>query len=241
MKRLIGNKITRRLIAILICLSLAPLSACFDLGEFEGGNGDYKDYDESFGVVTGLFDGGSHDYDVDDSLFNDYVVENMDWEDEDDAVKSEEYAYIVIPFEKQLKVESLALFVWGESVATLSVNAFYFESEAEFPKKIKYKTSPETEIVVVKDVNGNDVEQEVEIEYDDPPEEVSVAETTCDVYNDEWSSFLLSDFMQEGYLDGLLHTGEDGALYIRFDVNSGLYKDKSACSFRFICLLVRAV
>lgn len=218
-----------------------PFFACFDLGAFDGGNGEYEDYYDAFGVVTGLFDGGNHEYEVEKSLFNDYTVDKMDWEDEDDAVKSEEYVYIVIPFEKAVNIESIGLFLQAESDATLSVSAFYYQSVTEAPKKIRYKSSPETEIVIIQDENGNDVEQEVEIEYDDPPQQLSVAETTCDAHLGEWSSWILSDFMQEGYLDGLLHTGDDGVLYIRIDENSGLYSDKAACSFRFIDLLVRAV
>lgn len=241
MKRLNGESIARRLIAALLLVFIAPLSACFDLGTFEGGNGDYDDYDDTFGTVVGYFDGGQHDYDVERSLFNDYVIENMDWDDKDDEVKSEEYAYIVIPFEQGVKIESIALFFKGDTDADLNISVFYFESVLDAPRNLKYKTSPETEIIVEKDEEGNDVEREVEIIYDDPPEEISVTSATCEMIAGEWSSFMMSDFTQEGYEDNLLHTGKDGVLYLRINENSGLYKDKTAYSFRFIGLLVRAV
>ena len=241
MKRLTGKFIARRLIAAILLVFFAPLSACFDLGAFDGGNGDYEDYYKTFGTVTGFFDGGEHGYEVDKSLFNDYVIENMDWQDDDDEVLSEEYAYIVIPFEKAVNVECIALFLRGETDVSLSISAFYFESKLNAPKNIRYKTSPDTEIIVEKDEEGNDVKREVKIEYDDPPEDIGVAFAACDIVAGEWSSFMLSDFMQEGYIDGLLHTGEDGALYIRVNENSGLYMDKTAYSFSFIGLLVRAV
>ena len=240
MKFTFGKRIFRQIAVGLSIVILFSLSACFDLGAFEDTPG-HKDYYDTFGEVEALFDGGSHKYDVEDSLFNDYSVNELGWEDEDDKVDVEDYVYIVVPFECEKRVQSLALFVRAGKDVTLTVNAFYFVNDTLAPKKIKYKTSPDTEIIIEKDENGNDVEREVPIEYDDPSETESIAYSEFSTVAGGWSSFMLQDFNQEGYTDGLLHTGQNGLLYIRINENSGQYPERETCSFDFIDLLVRAV
>lgn len=241
MKRKRGSFAARCLAAVLSLLMPLTLGSCFDLGEFEGGNGDYRSYYESFGDVVALFDGGMHTYDVEKSLFSDRSVENMGWDNEEDAVASEEYVYLILPFEQEMAIESIALFLQTESEADFSISAFYYETPWAAPSRVRYKSSPETEIVKETDEHGNEVEKEVEIEYDDPAPDDSVAETYCTTKPQEWESFLLENFDQEGYRDGLLHTGQGGMLFIRFDNNSWLYFDAPSYPFRFINLLVRAV
>lgn len=241
MKRSFGKRIARLFAVALSLVVTTALTACFDLGSFGDENGDHEDYYDSFGEIAGLFDGGKHGYDLEDSVFNDYTVNEMGWEDEDDMVKSEAYVYIVIPFKSAMQIESVGLFVQTSVAADLSVSAFYYPNETYAPTKIKYKSSPDTEIVTVKDDEGNDVETEVEIVYDDPDPSLNVARTTFYAVAGDWSDFLLENFMQEGYEDGLLHTGDDGLLYIRIDDNSGLFPDRPTCSFTFINLLVRAI
>ena len=238
---MLGKRYPLYLVVVLTLILSLSLSACFDLGVFGDEEGDHREYYDAFGRVVGIFDGGKEEYDVEASLFNDYTVEKMDWDDEEDAVASHDYVYIVLPFESALQVESVGLFVRTDSAVELTVSAFYFVNESEAPVKIKFRTSPETEIITVQDEWGNDVEKEVEIEYDDPPASACIAQTTCEAFSDDWSSFLLTGFQQEGYLDGLLHTGKNGLLYIRIENNSGLSPTEESCSFAFINLLVRAV
>ena len=240
MKKSFGRRIIRFIaiglsIAILFCLT-----GCFDLGSFEE-DGSHEGYYDSFGTVVGLFDGGEREYDVEDSLFSDYTVNNMGWKDEDDEVKDEEYLYIVLPFEREMKIEGIALFVMSDKKATLEINSFYYENESFAPAKIKYKSSPDTEIIEETDEDGNTIEKEVEIEYDDPLPEESIADAICETVSNEWTSFVLGNFNQQGYGDGYLHTGKDGMIYIRINQNSGLFPEKETCSFKFINLLVRAV
>lgn len=236
-----GKRIARLVTVALSLVAMLSLTACFDLGTFGDENGEHKDYYDSFGEIAGIFDGGKHGYDLEDSVFNDYTVNEMDWEDEDDEVKSEEYVYLVIPFKRAMQIESIGMFVGTDTNVDLSVAAFYYPNESYAPAKIKYKSSPDTEIVTVKDDEGNDVEVEVEIVYDDPDPSLAVAETTLYTVAGDWTDFLLENFMQEGYEDGLLHTGDNGLLYIRIDNNSGLYPDLATCSFTFINLLIRAI
>ena len=235
MKTRSDKRIPLWLLAVVVSLALIfSLTACVDLGSFNADD-DYQSYYDSFGAVEGIFDGGSHSYDLEKSLFNAYSIEKLNWEDDDDRVAYEEYVYIVIPFEAALKIESVALFLNSEVATDLEISAFYFDGAATAPKKIKYKSSPDAEITIV-----DEVETEVEIEYDDPDKSERISNALCYAKSD-WGSFILEDFSQPGYTDGYLHAGIDGLLYLRIENNSGLNKEMQSCSFNFNCLLIRAV
>ena len=220
-----------------VLLSACCLSACaVDLGVFEKGDG-YESYYESFGDVTCLYDGGSVDYDIKDSLFNDETVQRMSWKDEDDAVEEKQYLYLILPFEAELKIESIALYVRSPEAANFVFSCFYFAGSDLAPKKIRYLTSPATETI-----EGSDGPEEKEIEYDDPPVEDSLVHGEISLIRQEWTSFVLGNFNQEGYDDGYLHAGEDALFYLRVENNSGFNVDElDPLTFMFINLLVRAV
>ena len=235
----INKKAPVRLMTLALALVLGfSLTACVDLGVFNADD-EYQSYYDAFGAIEGIYDGGEHNYDVERSLFNGYTVEHLDWENDDDKVAYEEYVYIVIPFNTDLKIESLALYVNGSVAVDVEISAFYFENASAAPSNIKYRSSPETEIVKVTE-DGKEVEKEVEIEYDDPPKDVRIATAVCYV-SSKWNSFMLEKFSQSGFNDGYLHTSDDGLLYLRIENNSGFNKDMLSCSFRFIDLLIRAV
>ena len=235
MKTKRNNRITLGLFAIALSLVvLFSSTACMDLGIFTDDD-HYQALYDSIGRIEGIFDGGSHSYDLEDSLFNSYSVEKLDWKDDADKVAYEEYVYIVIPFEAALQVESVALFMNSAVATELEISAFYFESSTLVPEKIKYKSSPDTETVIVEEV-----ETEVPIVYDDPAKSDRIAGAFCNA-NSDWGNFVLEKFTQTGYTDGYLHTGVDGALYLRIENNSGLNKEMQNCSFNFNGLLIRAV
>ena len=225
----------RRLLAIALSIALVLLStACVDLGTFNADN-DYADLYDSIGDVEGIYDGGSHRYDLKKSLFNARSVEKLDWEDDDYKVAYEEYVYIVIPFRSALKIESVALFMNSAVATDLEISAFYYAGSAVAPTIVKYKSSPDTEIVIL-----DEVETLVDIVYDDPVKSDRIADAFCYAKSD-WGSFMLEHFAQPGYMDGYLHTGNGGLLYLRIENNSGFNREMRSCSFNFNGLLIRAV
>ena len=224
--------------SLLLLPALALCSCGIDLGVFEKGDG-YADYYASFGDMKGLYDGGDESYDIQKSIFNAKTVQNMSWEDEDDAVKEEEYVYVILPFETGLSLDTIALYIKSPVSVKAEISAFYFIDEEEAPQKIKYLTSPDTEPVY--DDDGNQV-GEKEIEYDDPLVENSLVSGGISLVKEEWTSFVLSNFHQQGYEDGNLHTGDGGLLYIRMENNSGWNKDRlDPVKFTFINLIIRGV
>ena len=126
----------KRLLLALLLLSPLALNGCgIDLGVFDGEDG-YESLYESFGKVESLYDGGSHSYKIEDSLFNSHTVEEFKCEDEDDEVVEEEYLYLILPFKKQLKVESIVLFFYSEESVSFDISTFYFVSEDYVPKRL---------------------------------------------------------------------------------------------------------
>ena len=220
-------------------ISMLTLTGCgVDLGVFEKEDG-YKSYYESFGDVDALYDGGSHSYDIEKSLFNADLIQGSNWADEDDEVKKEEYVYIILPFKKELKIECIALAFMSPFSSNLEFNMFYFVNSDYAPDKIKYLSSPDTEPIY--DDDGNYI-GEKEIEYDDPSKEESILSGNLSLIRGEWESYTFGDFKQGGYQDGYLHTGQDGLLYIRIENNSGHNKETLvSATFTFVDLIIRAV
>lgn len=233
---MIIKKLLRR---ILIISSTLCLSACGpDLGVFEKEDG-YKSMYESFGDVEALYDGGDHSYEIDKSLFNNKTVEEFSWEKSSYEVVDEEYLYIIIPTEKELNIECIILFFLSPYSQTLEYSFFYFKDDSSTPSKIKYLTSPDTEPEY--DDDGNYI-GEKEIEYDDPPRESAIARGSISLVREEWNSTVFGDFNQEAHTDGLLHTNEDGYIYLRIENNSGFNRDTlTPIEFTFINLMIRAV
>ena len=236
-----------------ILISFLFSSCTADLGKFDM-NGNYEDYYEAFGDVSGLYDNNKSvaekTYDFERSIFNDYTV-NLEWENEEDKVSYEEYCYIVIPFKEEMKIESIVLFVAKDSSVLnnmrLEFSAFYFRDETERPTNIKLLTSDDTRIVEEDDGNGGTIEVEEEIQYDDPKKEDRNS-FSIKLVNNSFDAFELNKFRQvndgkEAYVsDNCLNVKDGSFLYIRCENNSGLNKDTmQPCSFSFINLLVRKV
>ena len=251
MKRIKAFKMA--FITALSFMFIAILCSCsVDLGEFDMRD-DYKEYYESFGDIKGLYDESQvvkeNVYDFEKSIFNDTIVEKLKWENDSDKVEYLEYCYIVIPFLKDMKIESIALYVAKDSalgeVRSLEFSAFYFEGSSSLPLNIKLLTSPDTKIVEEDDGEGNIIEKEVEIEYDDPSKDLRCSYAKINVTNN-FDGFILEKFKQvEGasYVkDKCLEVKAGSFLYIRCENNSGLNRDTlTPQAFSFMNLLVRSI
>lgn len=226
------------------------ISCTADLGQFDM-RGNYEDYYESFGDVIGIYDDNSNakeaSYDFKDSIFNDYIVSNLKWENDNDKVEFREYCYIIIPFTKAMKIESLALYVCKDSSISTNINlefsAYYYEDSTNVPTNIKLLTSPDTRIVEKDDGNGNMVQVEEEIEYDDPLKKDRIAYSNI-IATNNFDGFIMDNFIQVNDVDYVsnkcLNVKENSYLYIRCENNSGL-NNMTSCSFSFMNLLVRKV
>ena len=253
------KKIIRYLLLTVSLFITTFLTGCMDLGVFVQEE-SFDLYYSSLGEVVGKYDQdgnvNNNNYDVEKSLFNDSTINHFTWEDEDDAVEYQKYAYIVIPFKADLNIESIALFIASEPGNTASVglkldfSAFYYPDSSLIPadEKIKLLSSPNTRTVIEKDENDNDVEREEVIEYDDLPQEYSVCSTSYEVTNVWEDGIVLEKFRQTvdygiSYVsDGKLTVKNGSYLYIRIENNSGMSNHSlEPCSISFMNLMIRAV
>ena len=202
------------LLGLLLVPSLL-LSACsFDLGSAFEKSDNYKTYYDSFADVrakydAGLGEGAEDTYNIKNSLFNDYTVNNMTWEKDEYKVVERQYLYLIVSFKEVLKVESLSLYFKTQEDSTFTLSAFYYVNEDLAPKKIRYLRSPEK------------TPEEEPIVYDDPLIQNANVNYEIRLSKDSWKSVTLSKFKQEGFSDNLLHTGSSSVLYIRIENNSG--------------------
>ncbi|MCQ2399400.1 MAG: hypothetical protein MJ072_02715 [Clostridia bacterium] len=238
---------------LLVCLfSSLSLTGCFDLGNFnnydgeQGSRGDNFDaYYESFGDVTGVYKSGIEEdgtairrdlsYDLEKSVFNAKTVNKYEWESEDDAVLSQEYAYIYVPVKKSFLMGSLALYVKGDNVAETEVYVFLLTDEDELPENICFLGCPQIKKEI--DEDGNEIE--IPLNYDDPDIETAIAYASFTTTVGAWSSFLINrwDTPAEGQLDRI-RVEEDYVILLMFRNNTGYVTQKNRCPFTFMNLLI---
>ena len=257
---------------ILYCLFIAPsillillFSSCSaDLGVFDKEDGDgYEDFYNSLDDVKFMFEKDNKmenkKYDIEKSLTNEYIIENLKWKDGAEEVELKQYVYIVIPFKRDLKVESLALYVKrdpnevGNTGIELEFSAFYFPDSSSCPKddKLKKFSDPDTHTITVQEeTDSGTIEYTVEeeIEYPDPKKEIRISSAKYYVTRNFDDGFVLENFRQvdnsvESYVnDRCLMAKKDSYLYIRIENNSALNRNKmQPCNLSFINLLVRAI
>ena len=204
---------------MLSVLSLSILSGCTpDMGEFDKSDNNlgFDDYYASFGDIVGKYE-------------------------ENNAFTDDSYD-IVIPFERDLKIDSLALFVASNSSEPnnieLEFSLFYFKDSDSCPKddKLKKQSDPDT-----KTEDG----KEVVIEYGDPKKDDRIAYSTLNV-NHTFEDVYFEGFHQtttgDSYVsDNCLLAKEDSYLYIRVENNSALNRNMTPISISFMNLLVRAI
>ena len=225
--------VKKRLLRMLT-IAVMPLflSGCGpDLGVFE--HKDVSDYYDSFGDVTGLYDGGSKDYDVENSLYNTSTLNDFSWEKDEYKVEYREYLYIIIPFEAELKIQAMVLYFNVQTTVNVKLSCFYFANDSLVPSKIKYLSSPDTEIID---------DHEEEILYDDPPASQALVTGEANLTQNKWMGVVLDKFQQVGHNDNYLYTEVDSLFYLRIENNSGFNRDTMTnFSFSFTNMMVRAV
>lgn len=224
---------------------LGPLALCalaltgcsVDVGVLDKSD-NLESYYKALGKVKGLYDGGDHSYDVEDSLFNSKTINEYSWEKSEYEVKQEEYVYIIIPFKEDLKIESIALVFKPNITVTMTINCFYFPNEDAAPEKIKYLTSPDTD----------PEDEDKPIEYDDELVGESLLTGEKKLTSGVWDNFGLGGFKPTDprYNDGCLHVEDGGLFYLRIENNSGWNRDSEDVTlkpfaFTFLDLIVRAI
>ena len=248
----------KKLVSIGVAAVLAATAVgCFDLGEFS----DEEAYYDAFGDVQLVYqnpsaaekDVESEDYSIKDYFYNKNTGEDFTYGDPKDEDPDEgkdipqlPYVYMVIPAERDMMVESLALYF--NALQTCSLEVFFyvvddlpdggdFETiwllgEPEYQQKLDENKKPMT------DENGLPIYGDEKIEYSDPDDSLMVAKTTLRVKEGAWVSLIVDDWSKGNPMD--LKDGQ--YLLLRFVNNSGANTaGNPSVAFRVTNLLIRAV
>lgn len=237
----------KKLISIGVAVvSAVTLAGCFDLGDFE----DEEEYYDSFGDVRLVYqnptalekDIESEDYSVKDYFYNKNTGEKFAYGDPKDEESDEgkdipqlAYVYMAIPVEKDLSVDSVALYC--NALQTCSMEVFFYLVD-DLPDGGDFTNIwllGEPEYEQKSNENGEAIDEK--IDYSDPSDSLLVAKTTMQVKEGKWASLIVNDWNQEDVLEI-----KDGQyLLLRFVNNSGVNTTENLpVAFRVTNLLVRA-
>ena len=167
-------------VAICITAILAiAVCGCEDLGAYES----TEEYYGAFGDVAfiGGAAGNRKDYSVEDFFYNDksrddfLVNENGVYE----GVEHSDYVYVAIPFDKDIDMDSLAMYIQAKNDVTVYMNVYLIDEE-QIPTNWKK-------------LDGTDNTGEDQA-YDDPMPESRIGEITVYLKGGKWNSFVLDYF-----------------------------------------------
>ena len=195
---------------------------CEDLGAYE----NTEEYYSSFGDIV-LIDGtakNKKEYSVEKYFYNKESREDF-LRGEDGAYKGVEhsdYVYLAIPFESNIDMDTLALFIQSKNDVTVYISVFVSD-------KIPTNFKAIAEISTHSDSSGNslgeqtgDESQNTETVYDDPDPKTRIGEVTVHLKNGKWNSFVLDTFQINGQTQKSIQINEGQYILLQIRNNSGV-------------------
>ena len=180
------NLFKRKIVAcVAICITAIlgiAVCGCDDLGVYE----DTEEYYDSFGSVVflGGAAGEGKSYSVEEFFYNKNSREDFLVDDNGEyiGVEQSDYVYVAIPFNKDIQMDSLAMYVQAKNDVTVYMNVYLID-EDDIPSNWKKSDKGEA--------SGE------EQEYDDPDPESRIGEITVHLKGGKWNSFVL-DYFKDG-------------------------------------------
>jgi hypothetical protein len=150
------------------------------------------------------------------------------------GIEHADYVYLAIPFQKEVDMDSLALYVQSKSNVTVYINVFVTDKIPSNWKSIADNESNSGGTGKGTDANPNANETETKV-YDDPSPEARVAELTVHLQAGKWSSFVVDVFKIGGQIQKSIQIDDDQYVLLQirnnsgvriFDKSKGLYVDE---------------
>ena len=174
------NKIVSTLLVFCLMATLAvAMSGCEDLGAFENTN----EYYSSFGNIV-LISGTTKEekeYSVNKYFYNADTRE--DFLKGEDMVAYSDYMYMAIPFNSNIDMDTLALYLQSKNDVTVYINAYVINKSEWDAIRDNDDDSEES---------TGDSENDEKV-YDDP--DTKIGEVAVHLKNGKWNSFALDIFM----------------------------------------------
>ena len=228
------RKLTAFLAACITAILWIALCGCEDLGAYE----NTEEYYASFGDV--VFLGGAAKegmaYSVEEYFYNDESRENFltDKNGVYKGVEQSDYVYVAIPLNKDIKMDSLAMYLMARDDVTLYINVYITDTIPQ-----NWKKTEEIDAGGEESAEGSDeafeyisdeslaeseeggTEEEVP-EYDDPAWETRVGEITVYLKGGVWNSFTLDSFNVNNTRQSSIQLGAGQFILLQIRNNSGV-------------------
>ena len=220
----------RKLLACFaICIMavlVTALCGCEDLGAFES----TEDYYASFGEVVFLGGdaGNGKAYSVDEFFYNKESKENF-LTDENGVytgVKHSDYVYIAIPLEKDLKMDSLAMYLQATNDVTVYINV-YVTNKIPSNWKTVDKLDAEASGASFEYKSGEESTELIDgesgkVSYDDPNPETRIGEVIINLKDGVWKSFTLNNFKVNNVYENSIQLKDEQYILLQIRNNSGV-------------------
>ena len=212
----------RSVICITLCIMTilgVVLCGCDDLGAYDS----TAEYYSSFGDVV-LINGTTREsksYSVDEYFYNEKSREDF-LKGEDGVytgVEHSDYVYMAIPFEKDIEMDTFALYLQSTENVTVYINAFVVD---KIPTDWKGIADLDTDNEESNEESSEESSEETEKVYDDPDPATRVGETSLALRAGQWNSFSLDTFKINGTIGKSIYIEEDQYLLLQIRNNSGV-------------------
>lgn len=203
------------LVLCITAILAVAVCGCEDLGVYD----DEEEYYNSFGDIV-LISGTTRDeeeYSVKKYFYNKESKEKF-LEGDDGAyqgVEHSDYVYMAIPFDSNIDMDTMGLFLQSQNDVSLYINVFITD---QVPSK--WKAISDNEDGDVGESSGEESEEKPV--YDDPDPETRIGEVAVYLEKGQWSSFVLDIFTVNGSAQNSIQIKEDQYILLQFRNNSGV-------------------
>ena len=221
------ERLVRVLVVICITAILGvAICGCDDLGSFS----DVEEYYGSFGDIV-LISGTTKErkeYSVKDYFYNKESRKNF-LNGDDGAyrgVEHKDYVYMAIPFESDIEMDTLALYLESEADVSVYMNVYITDKIPENWQGIEDIKADGENTSTEENAEGETGETETgendEPTYDDPDPETRIGEIAVHLKKGLWASFLLDEFSVSGTKQESIQIKYGQYILIQFRNNSGI-------------------
>jgi hypothetical protein len=217
------KKILSTGIALLLMATLAvAMGGCDDLGVYE----DTDAYYSSFGDIV-LIDSSTREqdsYSVEKYFYNEESREAF-LEGEDGVyggVEHAPYVYMAIPFESDIDMDTLAMYLQSETDATVYISVFAVDRIPTQWKSIEDNYPDSDEGGESSDEESGDGTEKTEKVYDDPDPQTKIGEITVHLKGGNWGSFVLDEFKVRDLVQKSIEINKGQYILLQIRNNSGV-------------------
>ena len=219
-----SKSIVRAFCALCITAILAiAVCGCDDLGEYE----DVEEYYGSFGdiILVSASSGDDEDYSVEDYFYNEESREDFLAGDDGayEGVPYSDYVYMTIPFESNIDMDTLALFMQSKNNVAVYINIFVVD-DSEWDDILNGEdSSEETEgtegSAGAEGTEGSEPQEPV---YDVTDLSAKVGEIVVYLEAGKWGSFVLDEFTVDGKIQRSIQINDGQHVVLQIRNNCGV-------------------